>query len=50
MLKYEWPLINNEDENISLLSKNTYDICEYLHQKISLLMIIYLTLSKILME
>ena len=34
MLKYEWPLINNEDENISLLSKNTYDICEYLHQKI----------------
>ena len=34
MLKYEWPLINSEDENISLLSKNTYDICEYLHQKI----------------
>ena len=34
MLKYEWPLINSEDENIRLLSKNTYDICEYLHQKI----------------
>lgn len=34
MLKYEWPLINSEDENISLLSKNTYDICEFLHQKI----------------
>ena len=33
MLKYEWPLINNEDENISLLSKNTYDICEYLSPK-----------------
>lgn len=29
MLKYEWPLINN-DENIKLLSENTFDICEYL--------------------
>ncbi len=32
MLKYEWPLINNDDQNIKLLSQNTFDICEYLYQ------------------
>ncbi len=34
MMKYEWPLINSKDENIKRLSENTYDICEYLLDKI----------------
>ena len=29
MLKFEWPLLLPEDEDIKLLSKNTYDIDEY---------------------
>jgi len=30
MLKFEWPLLLPEDEDIQVLSKNTYDIDEYI--------------------
>jgi glycerol-3-phosphate dehydrogenase subunit C len=30
MIKYEWPLLVPDSEEIKNLSKNTYDICEYL--------------------
>ena len=30
MIKYEWPLLVPDSEEIKHLSKNTYDICEYL--------------------
>jgi len=30
MLKFEWPLINSENENIIKLSENTYDIDQYI--------------------
>ena len=50
MLKYEWPLINNEDENISYCQKILMIFVNIFTKKYSLLMIIYLTLSKILME
>ncbi|MEE2746435.1 MAG: heterodisulfide reductase-related iron-sulfur binding cluster, partial [Pseudomonadota bacterium] len=30
MLKFEWPLILPDDDNILKLSNSTYDICEYL--------------------
>jgi glycerol-3-phosphate dehydrogenase subunit C len=30
MIKYEWPLLVPDSEEINHLSKNTYDICEYL--------------------
>ena len=30
MIKYEWPLLIPDSENIKYLSENTYDICEYL--------------------
>ena len=30
MIKYEWPLLIPDSDNIKYLSNNTYDICEYL--------------------
>ena len=30
MIKYEWPLLVPDSEDIKNLSQNTYDICEYL--------------------
>ena len=30
MIKYEWPLLSPDSEDIKYLSDNTYDICEYL--------------------
>ena len=30
MIKYEWPLLIPDSDNIKYLSDNTYDICEYL--------------------
>ena len=30
MIKYEWPLLVPDSEDIKYLSQNTYDICEYL--------------------
>ena len=30
MLKYEWPLLSNDEKDIKLLSESTLDICEYL--------------------
>ena len=30
MIKYEWPLLIPESEEVKYLSDNTYDICEYL--------------------
>ena len=30
MIKYEWPLLVPDSEDIKHLSQNTYDICEYL--------------------
>ena len=35
MLKYEWPLIAPENENIRKISQNTKDICEFLVDKLS---------------
>ena len=30
MIKYEWPLLVPDSDDIKYLSQNTYDICEYL--------------------
>ena len=35
MLKYEWSLLMPENEKIKKLSMNTFDICEFLVEKLS---------------